>query len=222
MNYSTAWTDLTGNLYSLTSNAFGDKDQQFNLMSKASNPLTGLVIDWRYVLPDNLANPTGPSHPILYASGTASVFRSLDKGTNWTQFPPISDGASAEGGYLPNVIVTDLDIVIGNIDPATGRANAASEVIDPNTGLKTTANGWNILVASTYGRGAYAIRLAPIIVDPSVFLSVTGRLSPYRVRVTVIGYIGLISVQKYFQKSVKIVGNPLGGCRYIWYLIYRR
>jgi hypothetical protein len=173
MNSATAWTNLTGNLYSLTSNAFGDKDQQFNLMTRSSNPLTGLVIDWRYVLPDNLANPTGPSHPILYTSGTAGVFRSLDKGTTWTQFPPISDGASAEGGYLPNVIVTDLDIVIGNIDPATGRANAAAQVIDPNTGQPTTANGWNILVASTYGRGAYAIRLAPIIVDPSVFLSVT-------------------------------------------------
>ena len=168
---ATAFTNVTGNLYSLTSNAYGDATMNFNLMQAAQNPLNGLVVDWRYLIPDNLANPNGPSHPILYVAGKAGVFRSMDKGATWVQFPPISDGASKEGGYLPNVIVTDLDIVTGNIDPATGRANMRATVIDPATGQPTTALGPNILLASTWGRGAYAIRLSPVIFQQSVAMS---------------------------------------------------
>lgn len=168
---ATAFTNITGNLYSLTSNAYGDVTMNFNLMQAAQNPLNGLVVDWRYLIPDNLANPTGPNHPILYVAGKAGVFRSMDKGITWEQFPPISDGASKEGGYLPNVIVTDLDIVTGNIDPATGRANMRATVIDPATGQPTTATGPNILLASTWGRGAYAIRLSPVIFQKSVAMS---------------------------------------------------
>jgi subtilisin-like proprotein convertase family protein len=168
-----SWTNVTGNLFSLRSNAFGDADQSFSLMSANTNPLTSLVVDWRYEISADLTNLTGPTHPILYVAGRAGVFRSLDKGSTWVQFPPLTDGSTADGGYLPNVIVTDLDIVIGNIDPATGKPNMAAPVINPLTGLPDTAVGPNILVASTYGRGAYAIRLAPFIFQQSVRMSNT-------------------------------------------------
>jgi large repetitive protein len=61
-----------------------------------------------------------------------------------------TDNAPAPGGYLPNVEISDLDLSTGNVDPTTGipLSNA-------------TAN--NILMASTFGDGAYAIRLAPIV-----------------------------------------------------------
>ncbi len=51
---------------------------------------------------------------------------------------------------LPNVHITDLNLSIGNIDPTTGRAVAAPG--DPND-----------LFATTFGRGTFAIRLAPIV-----------------------------------------------------------
>ncbi len=173
MATATAWTDVTGNLFSLTSNAFGDPTQPFQLMTAASNPLTSLVVDWRYQIPADVVNLTGATHPVLYVAGRAGVFRSLDKGTTWVQFPPMTDGSSANGGYLPNVQVTDLDIVIGNIDPATGKPNMAAPVINPLTGQPEISVGPNILVASTWGRGAYAIRLAPITFQDSVRMSNT-------------------------------------------------
>src|SRR5262249_28252946 len=49
-----------------------------------------------------------------------------------------------DGGFLPNAVVTDLDLAIGNY-------NSAGQPIQ-NTGP-------NLLVATTYGRGTFAIRL---------------------------------------------------------------
>lgn len=86
------------------------------------------------------------THPVLYVAGEGGVFRSRDNGINWSYFPNVADdGAAQEGGYLPNVSVTALDLVLGNVNSSTGFS-------DPSTGL-------NMLLATTYGRGQFAIRL---------------------------------------------------------------
>src|SRR5262249_9923624 len=86
--------------------------------------------------------------PVLYVGGQGGVFRSTDRGRTWTPFPDTSDGAAVAGGYLPNARVTDLDLVLGNINPQTGQPDQSV--------------GFNMLMASTYGRGVFAIRLPEI------------------------------------------------------------
>lgn len=162
---NTSWQNITSNLFSLQTNPFGDVNQQQQLMAS----LSGLVADWRYVVPFDPTNPNGPTHPMLYVSGDGGTVRSTDNGKSWTVFPaayqsPFTSGlnlTTTAGGYLPNVNITDLDLSIGNVDPTTGRAMA----VDPVTG---TPSGTNVLVATTYGRGTYAIRLAPIVFNDSV------------------------------------------------------
>ncbi len=119
--------------------------------------LTALAVDWRYAIPDNPANPTGTTHPILYVGGVEGIFRSEDGGKNWTPFPDdiatnataadgsIGDGAPVNGGLFPLARVSDLHLVLGDVNPQTG--------------LPDQSQGPNLLFASTYGRGAFAIRL---------------------------------------------------------------
>src|SRR5262249_49287227 len=130
--------------------------------------LSTLTADWRYVIPDNLLNPGGPAHPVLYVGGQGGVYRSFDKGVTWALYPNLAvDAARQEGGYLPNVQVTDLDLALGNIDPTTGKP----KLVDMNAnGTGQTATGPAVLMASTFGRGAFAIRVAPTIVPGSVQL----------------------------------------------------
>jgi subtilisin-like proprotein convertase family protein len=86
------------------------------------------------------------SHPVLYVAGEGGVYRSRDKGHIWTNFPNIADdGATQEGGWLPNAHVTDLDMSLGNFNTTTGFHDASA--------------GYNMLVATTYGRGTFAIRM---------------------------------------------------------------
>ena len=68
-----------------------------------------------------------------------------------------------EGGNLPHVDVTDLSLSIGNIDPNTGMPNLAGPY-DPNspTPSEATADP-DVLLATTYGQGAFAINLAPMV-----------------------------------------------------------
>ena len=49
--------------------------------------LTSIQADWRYVIPIDPKNPGAGTHPVLYVSGEAGVFRSLDNGTTWSPFP---------------------------------------------------------------------------------------------------------------------------------------
>jgi subtilisin-like proprotein convertase family protein len=148
------WQNITSNLFTLTNVPFGNAQYT----QTALNFLTSIQADWRYTIPFNPKNLALGYHPVLYVSGDGGVFRSLDNGATWSVFPNIAfDGAPSDGGYLPNVDVTDLSLSLGKIDPTTGRAVAVAG--DPNT-----------LLATTYGRGQFAIRLAPIVFPTSIAL----------------------------------------------------
>lgn len=141
-----SWQNITGNLYSITHNPYDNP----NLNEVLPTSLSSIQADYRYAIPNDLSNPGGPSHPVLYIGGTAGVYRSFDNGATWLLFPDIeNNGSIRAGGYMASVQITDLDMVTGVVNPTTGRAN----------GL----NAPNLLLASTYGRGAYGIRLAPIV-----------------------------------------------------------
>ncbi len=154
------WTDITGNLFSIINPIFGDP----NMTDTKLGALNSLVADWRYAIPDDPTNPNSPTHPVLYAGGDAGVYRSVDNGATWTPFPESTLNNTPNppglGGGLPNVGVTDLDIALGVINPDNGRP-----IITPDSP--------NVLLASTYGRGSFAIRLAPLIFDKTLTLSPT-------------------------------------------------
>ena len=93
---------------------------------------------------------------MLYVAGQSGVYRSTDNGQTWALFPSVDPQSPnttptppGTGGGLPNVTVTDLDLALGNINPTTGRPDVST--------------GPNLLVATTFGRGSFAIRLAPVV-----------------------------------------------------------
>ena len=101
--------------------------------------------------PTTSPTPTGPTHPVLYVAGDGGVFRSIDNGVTWSLFPDetLNDAPLGDGGGLPNAHITDLDLSLGLVNPTTGRPDVST--------------GPNILLATTYGRGQFAIRLAPLV-----------------------------------------------------------
>jgi subtilisin-like proprotein convertase family protein len=133
------WQKITANLFQLTVPLFGSTNQ----IGVLASSLTSLAVDWRPAL-NSVGGSSTP--PTLYAGGSAGVFRSTDGGISWTIFPNVAnDGAIQDGGFLPNARITKLDLVLGNIDPTTG--------------LPNQPDGPNMLVATTYGNGMFAIRL---------------------------------------------------------------
>jgi subtilisin-like proprotein convertase family protein len=167
------WTNNTGtgagNLFNLTTN-FSQTNNGLvpQLPVDSTKPaapeqhllsyLSALAVDWRQVIPD--ANDSG-THPALYVGGNAGVYRSLDNGKTWSVFPsvasaPVAGDAPVDGGYLALAQVTHLDLSVGNVNPTTGQPDQST--------------GPNVLVATTYGRGEFAIRLD----NNSPFNPVTG------------------------------------------------
>lgn len=198
---SPTWQNITGNLFSVMHDSFGItafREAQLRYLET-------IQADWRYVIPDsageivNPISPPGASHPILYVAGEGGVYRSLDKGTTWALFPSNALEGGATGGNLPNAHVTDLDIALGNINPTTGRPD--------------TANGPNILLASTYGRGSFAIRLAPLVFAQSLRLdpnlpaprgSDTGVSPTDKITSELRPFIDGLSLQSAFGNTVRI------------------
>ncbi len=173
----TVWTSITNNLTAIQRNPFGNATyQQSVLAGFQSNSGTGnqgttlyggfssILADYRYLIPSASNTPGGTNNvffPVLYVSGYGGVFRSIDNGTTWTVFPNTAfDAAPVDGGYLPSVDVTNLQLVLGNINPATGHA------------VQTTGDP-EILLATTYGRGDFAIRLAPDVFPSTISLDQT-------------------------------------------------
>jgi subtilisin-like proprotein convertase family protein len=205
-----SWVKITGNLFNLIQAPFGTIGSGAATSPEASY-LTSIVADWRYVIPDSFANPTGPTHPMLYVGGEAGVYRSLDKGQTWTFFPDSADDATGNSlgasllnaplhnGGLPVAHITDLVLSLGAVDPTTGRPQVQG--------------GQNALLASTYGRGAFAIRLAPIVFPASLALdprlpaptgSITGPAGPPPITNVLNPYIDGFSEQSAYGNVVTI------------------
>lgn len=161
----TAWVNISGTgagaVFSVKHMPFGDP----NLIDATTTPnvidalmqhgsLRGLVADWRYVIPDDPKVLNGPTHPMLYVAGDGGVVRSADNGKTWTIFPDLSLNTPVPLGNLPVAQFTDLDMVLGNVNQTTGRPDVST--------------GPNLLLASTYGRGSFGIRLAPIIFNDGI------------------------------------------------------
>jgi subtilisin-like proprotein convertase family protein len=159
------WQNITGNLFSITFNPFNDP----TLTQVRLKYLTSIVADWRYAIPNNLNNPGGPAHPVLYVGGEGGVYRTVDPfntgGNQWTVFPAVNEsggGANQDGGMLANAHITSLTIETGNVNPANG--------------VPTQQQGPDILMANTYGRGQFAIRLP---VDGQILANGTQYRSTY-------------------------------------------
>jgi subtilisin-like proprotein convertase family protein len=153
------WTNITANLRAITGNAFGDPNASYtrNSNNAIGAGLLSLQADWRYRIPFSPALPNQPNltFPVLYVGGAGGVYRSLDNGASWAVFPNIlSDDSLVDGGLMPSVQVTDLDLSLGPVDPTTGFPNSAL--------------GENLLMASTYGRGVFAIRVAPLVIPQAL------------------------------------------------------
>ena len=121
-NPTPTWVNITGNLQTLAYSIFG---QSYNPANDTqpydlATALTSIVADWRYAIPNNPADPSQGTHPVLYVGANSGVYQSLDNGTTWTLFPDTTYGAVTEGGDLPHVNVTDLSLSLGNINANTG------------------------------------------------------------------------------------------------------
>ena len=238
-NPTPTWVNITGTLAASIHNQsytiFGQPynpltDTNPNFVYNQALNLTAIVADWRYTIPDNPTNPSGPVHPILYVSADSGVYRSLDKGQTWTLFPNTSlDGSPVNGGYLPHANVSDLALSLGNVNVQTGRPTLAGPyetfvfngilttgsasvtgvssttgLVDGQTvtgtgipagttiqsvssnsitlSLPATASGYqslvaanttttadpDLLLATTYGRGSFGIRLAPLTLNVAI------------------------------------------------------
>ncbi len=164
---NSAWTNVTGNLFKLITTPFATTNGSGGFGAATEPAITFLntiQVDWRYVLTNTTSTgavATGAlagTHPVLYVGGNGGVFQSIDNGNTWHIFPSIANNsAPADGGYLPNVDVTDLNLSLGKIDPTLGVPTG----VDGDAG---------VLLATTFGRGQFAIRLAPVVFQSSLAL----------------------------------------------------
>ena len=94
-----------------------------------------------------------PSHPLCVGQQRRipDARRRPVMGPLPEQFRRSSRRRHAAAAICPNARVTNLDLAIGAVDPTTG-ANI------------TRAGDSNLLLATTDGRGSFAIRLAPLVI----------------------------------------------------------
>ena len=110
---------------------------------------------------------------MLYVAGEGGVLVSYDDGGSWQRFPSALPAGPndtptppGDGGGFPTANVTDLDLALGNIQPTTGRPDLAGPYDPVNPGGADP----DTLLATTFGRGQYAIRLAPVTFPSTVRL----------------------------------------------------
>ncbi|RUL84947.1 Ig-like domain-containing protein [Tautonia sociabilis] len=185
-----SWRNITGDLFQVTHNIFGDPNFEDRLLAN----IKALAVDWRYVIPNDIDNPpplsdaTNPSltHPVLYVAGEGGVLASYNDGVSWQRFPSELPNSIAttptppgDGGGFPVADVRDLDLALGHVDRRTGIPQTRLPGPDGTLGTSDDIISPDILVATTFGRGAYAIRLAPVVFPDSLRLVFNGqRIAP--------------------------------------------
>ena len=119
------WVNITSNLQTLAYTIFG---QSYNPTTDGNSvkynqalSLSAIIADWRYQIPFDPSNPAAGYFPALYVGGNSGGrIQSLNNGASWTLFPSTTYGAVAQGGYLPAVPITDLNVALGNVSVNTG------------------------------------------------------------------------------------------------------
>ena len=168
-NPTPTWVNITGDI----------KDQPYEFYGQTYNPttdqntvtynqaitLTSIYADWEYTIPNNPADPSAGYHPVLFVGANSGVFMSIDDGQTWTPYPDTTFGAVTEGGYLPHVSVTSLSVSLGNIDPNTGMPDLAGPYNPLNP---TSTPDPDLMLATTFGQGAFAINMAPMLFPSTV------------------------------------------------------
>jgi hypothetical protein len=202
------WQNLTGNLFTLNSTTglftnpanVGLTDAGTTRIAQEQRVqyLTSLAVDWRFQIP----NATGGGvHPILYIGGEGGVFRSTNtdtvKTTTWTVFPNVSDGSAVDGGYLPDSHVTKLTLSVGNVNVTTGQPDQAG--------------GPNLLIATTFGRGDFAIRLpnnSPFnpVAGPRVFSVTPDPLVSGKLQSVTVTFTGTVDPSSFKTSAATLVG----------------
>jgi subtilisin-like proprotein convertase family protein len=167
-NPTPTWVNITGDLKTLAYTIFGQSyDPATDPNSKAYDLATiinSIAANWNYTIPNNPTDLADGYHPVLYVGANSGVYMSTDNGTTWSLYPSTTFGAVSSGGNLPHVDVTDLSLSQGNVAVATGMPDLAGPYNpeDPNA----TADP-DLLMASTYGEGSFAIDLAPMLFNTS-------------------------------------------------------
>ena len=163
-NPTPTWVNITGNLKTLAYTIFG---QSYNPAADPnSSPydlatiLNSVAANWNYTIPNNPTDLADGYHPVLYVAGNSGVYMSTDNGTSWSLYPSSTFGAVSNGGNLPHVNVTDLNLSQGNIAVATGMPNLAGPYNPENPNAPADPD---LLMASSYGQGSFAINLAPML-----------------------------------------------------------
>jgi subtilisin-like proprotein convertase family protein len=172
------WRPITANLHNLAYSILGQPyDPTTDPNGTKYNQALGLdaiEADWRYAIPNAANDPINPGtgvHPVLYVSANSGVYRSIDDGLTWTLFPNTAlDGSPINGGYLPHTNISDLSLALGNIDVQTGRPNLAGPYDPLNPTPAGSPGDPDILLATTFGRGSFGIKLAPLIFPNTVNL----------------------------------------------------
>ena len=177
-NPTPTWINITGDLRALVYSIFGQSYDPITDPNSEpyalADAFSSIAADWRYAIP--VPNPNNPSQmlyfPVLYVGADSGVFQ-LSGLTNgvpaWSLFPDTTYGAVVAGGYLPHEAVTSLSLSLGDINSTTGMPTLDGPYA-PNASNQTTASAADpdMLMASTYGQGEFAINLAPLIVGDTV------------------------------------------------------
>ena len=147
-----AWVNITGNLFQVMHDPLRRPGA-----GRGPGPryLTSIVADWRYVIPDDAdpAQPTRRDPPVLYVGGEGGVYRSTRR--------------RPDLGAVPQRPTSSTPPRRRRRRPAQRRTSPTSTwrwatSTRPPAG-PTSRPGPNVLLATTFGRGSFAIRLAPIV-----------------------------------------------------------
>jgi subtilisin-like proprotein convertase family protein len=163
-NPTPTWVNITGDLKTLAYTIFG---QSYNPATDTNakpydlaTVLNSIAANWNYTIPNNPTDLADGYHPVLYVAANSGVYMSTDNGTTWSLYPSTTFGAVTPGGYLPQVNVTNLSLSQGDIAVATGMPNLGGPYNPENPNATPDPD---LLMASTYGQGAFAINLAPML-----------------------------------------------------------